>query len=51
MFDGFQNEAYLKMADKVLKEVSKIAAKDAFKVKKWLSIYIFEVCVVRLVLN
>ena len=32
MLDGFQNEAYLKMADKILKELSKIAAKETFKV-------------------
>ncbi|KFM58121.1 Mitochondrial import receptor subunit TOM70, partial [Stegodyphus mimosarum] len=30
MLDGFQTEAYLKMTDKVLKELSKIVAKETF---------------------
>ncbi|XP_054717790.1 mitochondrial import receptor subunit TOM70-like isoform X2 [Uloborus diversus] len=30
MLDGFQNEAYLKMTDKVLKELSKVIAKETF---------------------
>lgn len=32
MLDGFQNEAYLKMADRVLKEFSKVVANETFKV-------------------